>query len=55
MADVPAKVLDRFKENLAKFQKILEQAIVKDVNLAVEIKKEIIIQRGKRQYLKITK
>jgi tyrosyl-tRNA synthetase len=28
---------------------------VKDINLVVKIKKEIIIQRGKRQYLRITK
>jgi len=29
--------------------------VVKDANLMIEIKKETIIQRGKRQYLKITK
>jgi len=29
--------------------------VVKDANLMIEIKKEIIIQRGKRQYLKIIK
>jgi len=30
-------------------------AVVKNANLTIEIKKGIIVQRGKRQYLKITK
>lgn len=32
MANVPSKVLDRFKENLSKIQKVIEQAKSRDIN-----------------------
>jgi len=34
MANIPAKVIDRLKENLGKIQKIVEQAKSRDINEA---------------------
>lgn len=58
MAAIPAKVLDRFKENLSKIQKVIEQAKNRDINEAdtvVIVSDTLSLLFGFDKYTEITR
>lgn len=58
MAMIPAKVIDRFKDNLSKIQKVIEQAKNRDINEAdtvVIVSDVLSLLFGYDKYTEITR